>query len=216
MLNAGCLKHMLLLNKLLVLRMIMSVQELVGLVSKRLMQELFVQGIYFRVLVGFPQRQLCILNIDAADALSPLLVRLGQRLSAAAYTTTGAGHDFNEVIRGFPGSHLIHQLASAAQAVSHSDPDLRSIKIDLGFFDPIHTTDRSEVNILQGFLGNDLIYRPQSCFHHSSGSPEDYGSTVYLPIQESKLEGCSLVKSSPAIVKSLPTSRVVKTRSTSR
>lgn len=47
-------------------------QKLVRFVSQRLMQEVFVQELDFRVLMGLAQGQALVLDVDTLDAFYPL------------------------------------------------------------------------------------------------------------------------------------------------
>src|SRR5450756_869208 len=80
-----------------------------GLLAQRLHQELPVDLLDLRVLVGLAQRESPVLPIDR---LRPLLADLGigwHGLSASADAATRAAHDLDEVVVRLPGLNLLHQ-----------------------------------------------------------------------------------------------------------
>jgi hypothetical protein len=76
-------------------------QKMMGFFAQRLLQELFVQALDVRVLMGKPYFLVFIILIQRLGAQRTQLVGNHIRLPAAAHAASGTGHDFHEMIRQF-------------------------------------------------------------------------------------------------------------------
>ena len=95
---------------------VFGMQKLMGGAAEGLAQELFVGLLYLGVLMGEAKLSLTVQTVQGASAPLREFASVVDGLSAASDTTTGACHDFHEII-GYPSClNVLHQLLRIGQS----------------------------------------------------------------------------------------------------
>ena len=96
------------------------------------------------------------------------------RLAAAVDAAAGASHDFDELIRAFAFSDLVHKNFCVLHSVCNSETENLAVDFDLGFFDAVKSADGSESNCAVFLAGENVVNGSESRFHNAAGYAEDY------------------------------------------
>ena len=102
------------------------VEQVVGLPPQRSLQELLVEGLDLRILMGEANRGLLVQLPQSVAPLPGQLLPVVDGLSAASGAAAGAGHHLHEVVAALPALQGLHQLPGIPQAGDHRHPDLPS------------------------------------------------------------------------------------------
>ena len=95
------------------------------------------------------------------------------RLAAAVDAAAGASHDFDELIRAFAFSDLVHKNFCVLHSVCNSETENLAVDFDLGFFDAVKSADGSESNCAVFLAGENVVNGSESRFHNAAGYAED-------------------------------------------
>ena len=95
------------------------------------------------------------------------------RLAAAVDAAAGASHDFDELIRAFAFSDLVHKNFCVLHSVRNSETEDLAVDFDLGFFDAVKSADGSESNCAVFLAGENVVNGSESRFHNAAGYAED-------------------------------------------
>lgn len=90
-------------------------EQVVGLLSQRTLQELLVERLNLRILVGKPDGGLLIQLPQGIFPLPGQLLSVVDGLAAASCAAAGAGHHLHEVVAALPALQCLHQLPGIPQ-----------------------------------------------------------------------------------------------------
>ena len=90
-------------------------KQMVGLLSQRPLQELLVEGLDLRILMGEANRGLLVQLPQGIAPLPGQLLPVVNRLAAASGAAAGAGHHLHEVVAALPALQGLHQLPGIPQ-----------------------------------------------------------------------------------------------------
>src|SRR6056297_1091025 len=128
-----------------------------GLVAEWFFQELVVQFCDGRVLVGFSD---LFRFIDVVYPVGPLLKDLPVktvRLSAAADTTAGTGHDFDKVVEDLATIYLFDEFSGVLPAIGDGYLEFSPVEVDRSFFDAFQASCGVKIDLRKGLSGSKFI-----------------------------------------------------------
>ena len=102
------------------------------------------------------------------------------RLTAAADTAAGAGHDFYEVIRYIAAPDSLEEFSGVAEATDNGGADRSSVKVEGCFCESIVLVDGTDVVKeirVRIFAGQGVVSSTKRCFHDTAGCAEDDAGT---------------------------------------
>ena len=102
------------------------------------------------------------------------------RLSAAADTAAGAGHDFYEVIRYIAAPDSLEEFSGVAEATDNGGAYRSSVKVEDCFCECIVLIDGADVVKeirVRIFGGQSMVSGTKCCFHDAAGSAKDDAGT---------------------------------------
>jgi len=157
------------------------VQQFVRLVAQRAAQKLLVDPLDLGILVTAADRVSTIAAVERFGAGRQALgverngIAPGIRLAAPADAASGAAHDFDEVVfLGFGANHL-QQFVSVSEPVRDGDPNFLAVHLKRAFLDPGESADGLQLDVDQGFAGEQLVGGAYGGFHHTARDTEDRG-----------------------------------------
>ena len=118
-----------------------------------------------------------ILTIEGRCPQARHLLLVVNRLSAAADTAAGTGHDLHKVVVDSALLQLLDQLGGIAEAVHHRHLQLRAGDFELCFLPAFITPQLPEGIRIRVLPRHEIVGRPQCRLHHAARGTEDIART---------------------------------------
>ena len=156
----------------------MSVENFVSLVAVGFAEELLVDLLDSRILVGSAERLVSILLIESACTKSANISVVEDNcgldgLTTAVDAAARAAHDLDEVILTLASLDIIKKLGNVLETGSNSNLNLSAVYIIGSLLDAFKTANVLEVNRLNGLAGENFNSSTESSLHNAAGNAED-------------------------------------------
>lgn len=139
---------------------VMGMQEFVGAMSARFMQEVVVERLDLGVLVRLAMRHADVFVVERLgaqfheiDAECVAYAGVDDRLTASVDASARATHDFDEGVGRCAGTDFIQQGFGQRHAVGDGDFDFHAGEIQRGFLDAFDAADAVEVDVGEFLAG---------------------------------------------------------------
>ena len=148
-------------------------------------EEFFIKFLNLGVFVALAKNVSLVLGIERGStflkiSIKNIVVFVGKEygtnigLAAAVDAAAGTSHDFDELIRAFAFSDLVHKNFCVLHSVCNSKTEDLAVDFNLGFFDSVKSADGSESNCAVFLAGKNMVNSSERRFHNTAGYAEDY------------------------------------------
>ena len=143
-------------------------------------KEILVQLCHVLILMGEPDLTVFVEEVQVFTAHTCKFFAVTERLSAAADTAAGAGHDFYEVIRYIAAPDRLEEFSCVAEAADNGGADRGSVKVEVCFCECIILIDGTDVIKeirVRIFAGQGMVSGSKCRLHDTAGCAEDDAGT---------------------------------------
>ena len=163
---------------------ISGVKKFMCFMGVRFAEEFFIKFLNLGVFVAETENVSLVFGIKSGSTfleigIKNIVVFVGKenrtdiRLAAAVDAAAGASHNFDELIRAFAFSDLVHENFCVLHSVCYRKTEDLAVDFDLGFLDSVKSADGSEGDCAVFLAGENMVNSSESCFHNAAGYAED-------------------------------------------